>query len=44
MPTPNEMETKNEIKIMEKNYKEDGTRMSEKQKIKIKKLKNNNIT
>ena len=40
MPTPNEMETKNEIKIMEKNYKEDGTRMSEKQKIKIKKLKN----
>ena len=40
MPTPNEMETKNEIKIMEKNYKEDETRMSEKQKIKIKKLKN----
>ena len=37
MPTPNEMETKNEIKIMEKNYKEDETRMSEKQKIKIKK-------
>ena len=35
MPTPNEMETKNEIKIMEKNYKEDGTRMSEKKKIKI---------
>ena len=35
MPTPNEMETKNEIKIMEKNYKEDETRMSEKQKIKI---------